>query len=212
MAKKKPKSDPQPATEPIAPPPLRLEYRSPAELAENSRNWRTHPPEQIAALTEVMADVGWAGACLYNERTGVLIDGHARRKLALEQGAPLVPVLIGSWTEEQERKILLSLDPIAEMAVAGQAALKAMMEGASFASDALTELLKAKIDIDVSPQDDPLPDIEETTKFSFLVTYFADDLAAIKMFLGLGELPKNQIGRLVLERIKASVTNRADQE
>jgi adenine-specific DNA methylase len=30
--------------------PLRLEWRSPEELAENPRNWRTHPEAQVAAL------------------------------------------------------------------------------------------------------------------------------------------------------------------
>lgn len=35
--------------------------------------------------------------CLYNERTGRLIDGQARRKVALEQGAELIPVLIFSF-------------------------------------------------------------------------------------------------------------------
>jgi hypothetical protein len=75
MAKKRPRKNPDPL-------PLRLEYRSPAELAENPRNWRTHPEAQTRALADVMAEVGWAGALLYNERTRRLIDGHARRKLA----------------------------------------------------------------------------------------------------------------------------------
>ena len=49
-----------------AAPPLRLEYRSPAELAENPRNWRRHPAAQVRALADVLGEVGWAGACLYN--------------------------------------------------------------------------------------------------------------------------------------------------
>lgn len=57
--------------------PLRLEWRSPAELAENPRNWRQHPDSQMGALSSVLAEVGWAGACLFNERTGRLIDGPA---------------------------------------------------------------------------------------------------------------------------------------
>ena len=64
--------------------PLRLEYRTPGELAENPRNWRTHPAAQSTALADVMAEVGWAGACLLNERTGRLIDGHLRREIAQE--------------------------------------------------------------------------------------------------------------------------------
>jgi hypothetical protein len=103
--------------------PLRLEWRSPAELAEHPANWRRHPESQIAALTDVIAEVGWAGACLFNERTGRMIDGHARRKVALEQGTERVPVLVGDWSEEQEKLILASLDPLAAMAETDEKAL-----------------------------------------------------------------------------------------
>src|SRR3990167_4976182 len=106
-AVKRPKKRP---AEIPAVPSLRLEWRSPEELAENPHNWRTHPEPQLTALTDVIADVGWAGACLYNEQTGRLIDGHARKKVALQQGSQKVPVLIGSWSPEQEAKILATLD------------------------------------------------------------------------------------------------------
>lgn len=123
---------------------LRLEWRSPAELAENPHNWRTHPPAQVAALTDVIAEVGWAGACLYNERTGRLIDGHARRKVALEQGSELVPVLVGDWSEEQEKKILATLDPLAAMAEANRDALDKLLwevqTGSEHVGKMLTEL------------------------------------------------------------------------
>jgi len=42
-------------------PGLRLEWRSPAELAANPRNWRKHPEAQQAALAGVLSEVGWAG-------------------------------------------------------------------------------------------------------------------------------------------------------
>lgn len=91
-----------------APRPLRLEYRKPSELAENPANWRTHPDTQLLALGDVISEVGWAGAVLFNEATGRLIDGHARQKFAVAADEP-IPVLIGSWTEAQERLILATL-------------------------------------------------------------------------------------------------------
>lgn len=97
---------------------LRLEWRDPADLNDNPKNWRTHPQEQIDSLGDVLNHVGWAGACLLNERTGRLIDGHARKKLALINGAEKIPVLIGNWSEEQEALILATLDPLAAMAQA----------------------------------------------------------------------------------------------
>ena len=100
-----------PATEqPVEATPLRLEYLDADQLAENPANWRGHPSAQVSALQDVIAEVGWAGALLYNERTKRLIDGHLRKKVAKGQRAP---VLIGSWTEEQEEKILLTLRPLA---------------------------------------------------------------------------------------------------
>src|SRR5262245_38983353 len=120
---------------------LRLEWRTPAELAENPRNWRRHPEAQLAALTDVISEVGWAGACLLNETTGHLIDGHARKTLALQQGTDKVPVLVGSWTEEQEAKILVSLDPLAAMAEADKGKLDALLRSVQTGSEALGAML-----------------------------------------------------------------------
>ena len=121
---------------------LRFEWRDPAELSENPRNWRRHPEHQLAALSDVISEVGWAGACLFNERTGRLVDGHARQKIALKNGSKKVPVLIGDWDEETEAKILATLDPIAAMATADSAALEALLKSVSTASPAIDQMLK----------------------------------------------------------------------
>lgn len=143
-----------------AAPPLRLEWRSPAELAENPRNWRRHPAEQTAALADVLSEVGWAGACLLNERTGRLIDGHARRKVAMEQGCERVPVLVGSWSEADEAKILATLDPLSAMARRDEDALRSLL--ADVATDsaplrALLDSLAAPAPTLLPPAPDPAP-------------------------------------------------------
>jgi len=61
--------------------------RKSAQLAQ-------HPPTQEAALRQLLAEVGWAGAALYNERTGRLIDGHLRKRV-LRKGEK-ISVLVGS--------------------------------------------------------------------------------------------------------------------
>jgi ParB-like chromosome segregation protein Spo0J len=129
-------------------------------LAENPLNWRRHPAEQINALTDVIADVGWAGACLYNERTGRLIDGHARRKTAIDQGAELIPVLVGSWDEEQEKKILATLDPLAAMAAADEAKLAELLDGLKFESEAVGRMLIDVFDSVSGAAATPSPDFE----------------------------------------------------
>lgn len=123
---------------------LRLEWRTPSELADNPANWRTHPPEQLDALTGIISEVGWTGACLFNELTGRLIDGHARKQ---QPAANLVngkvPVLVGSWTEEQEAKILASFDPIGALATADAVKLDALLSSISAGNAGLAALLES---------------------------------------------------------------------
>ena len=119
---------------------LRLEWRNREELEDNPKNWRQHPNPQLLALRDIIAEVGWAGALLYNERTSRLIDGHARKKLA-KKGERL-PVLIGSWTEEEETKILLTFDPIGSMAVADKNALDELIASTRVESSALGAMLE----------------------------------------------------------------------
>lgn len=121
--------------------PLRLEWIEAGSLAENPLNWRRHPEGQTAALKELIGDeeVGWAGACLYNERTKRLIDGHAR-KSAVDPKTP-IPVLIGSWSEAAEKKILLTLDPLASMAVADAEALRELVASVELSGDSLKSMV-----------------------------------------------------------------------
>jgi hypothetical protein len=118
-------------------PPLRLEWRDPSELASNPANWRVHPKGQRLALSAALKEVGWAGALLYNEATGRLIDGHLRKDVA---SGP-VPVLVGSWTEDQERLILATLDPLAAAAEADGAALAALLASVRTEDEHLAALL-----------------------------------------------------------------------
>ena len=100
---------------------LRLEWMYAEELDDNLRNWRLHPYAQEMSLRDAKQEVGWAGALLYNERTKRLIDGHLRKKIARKRER--IPVLVGSWSEEEEAKILATLDPTGMMARSTRARL-----------------------------------------------------------------------------------------
>jgi hypothetical protein len=118
--------------------PLRLEWIEAGSLADNPRNWRRHPKGQMNALKATMDEVGWAGALLYNETTQRLIDGHARKNAV--DPRKIVPVLIGRWTPEQEKKILLTLDPLATMAEVDTVALEGLMEDVDLSGKGLEDL------------------------------------------------------------------------
>ena len=118
-----------PETEtPSRKPPLRLEWIEAGSLTENPLNWRRHSQEQLQSIRELLDDpqVGWAGACLFNERTGRLIDGHARKQV-VDPKTP-VPVLVGDWSEEAEAKILATLDPVGAMAMGDAEAYRKLIE------------------------------------------------------------------------------------
>jgi DNA modification methylase len=122
---------------------LRLEWMCAEELEGNPRNWHLHPYAQEAALRDAKQEVGWAGALLYNERTKRLIDGHLRKKIAKK--TEKIPVLVGSWSEEEEAKILATLDPIGMMAQVDKSALEALLASVRFESSAITSLLEAMV-------------------------------------------------------------------
>ena len=49
---------------------IRHARRSPRALMANPRNFRTHPPEQRAAMIAVLDDVGWVQGVVVNQRMG----------------------------------------------------------------------------------------------------------------------------------------------
>ena len=100
----------------------------PKTLNENPMNWRKHPARQKNAIGASIKANGWADTLLFNENTGRLIDGHARREIAIRDGIDSVPVLVGYWTEEQEKHLLATLDPMAAMAETDATALSSLTD------------------------------------------------------------------------------------
>jgi hypothetical protein len=114
---------------------------APAELVPNPRNWRTHPDEQQRALAGALGEVGWVAEVLVNRTTGHVVDGHLRIELALARDEPTVPVTYVELSEDEERLVLASLDPLAAMAAAEEQQLAALLAGLEPADDALRALL-----------------------------------------------------------------------
>jgi DNA modification methylase len=94
---------------------LTLEYLDPATLTPQPANPWNHPQIQADALQASIDGAGWAGAALMNRATGRLIDGHLRREEAIRRGEAL-PTLVGEWSEAQERLLLRTINPLAQLA------------------------------------------------------------------------------------------------
>jgi hypothetical protein len=86
------------------------------DLIPHELNYRLHPDHQKAALQAMYEEVGFARSLLAFELPDgrlKLIDGHLRRDLDPDQE---VDVEILDVTEEEARKLLLSIDPLAALA------------------------------------------------------------------------------------------------
>jgi len=100
-----------------------------AGIVKNPGNWRSHPRQQQESLVGVLDEVGWVKNVIINSTTGHLVDGHLRVLLAERHGEQTVPVTFVELSEDEERLILASLDPIAALA--------------TIATDKLDELLRS---------------------------------------------------------------------
>jgi ribosomal protein L12E/L44/L45/RPP1/RPP2 len=98
------------------------------DLVPHPQNWRKHPKEQQGRLAASLGGVGWVQDVIVNQRTGRMLDGHLRAEMARQQGeATPVPVVYVDLSEDEERLVLASLDPIAGMAVMDEATLAALV-------------------------------------------------------------------------------------
>jgi DNA modification methylase len=111
------------------------------ELLPNPRNWRRHPPAQVAALRGALDDIGYANALLARETPDglELIDGHLRAETTPDQE---VPVLVLDVTGEEAAKILATLDPLAAMAETDEEALRELLSEVSIESADLLSYLQ----------------------------------------------------------------------
>jgi len=114
---------------------------APDQLLANPGNYRIHPQTQQKALQASLANIGWVQRILVNKNTGHVVDGHARIELAISNGETEVPVTYLDLTEQEEKLILATYDPISAMAVNDQDMLNDLIKDISTESQALQELI-----------------------------------------------------------------------
>lgn len=88
----------------------------PATLEAHALNPRIHGEFQESAVLANLKDLGWLKPVIVNKRTGRILDGHLRVKIALKAGLKTVPVDYVDLDESRESQALLTLDPMAELA------------------------------------------------------------------------------------------------
>lgn len=101
----------------------------PDQLLANPLNARRHPARQRDALRASLDRIGWVAPVIVNQRTGMMVDGHARVEEALSAGLDAVPVLTIDVSPEDERVMLATFDPISMIADTDREVLDALLEG-----------------------------------------------------------------------------------
>ena len=115
------------------------------ELRPHPLNWRTHPPEQRAALAGLLDEVGYVDAVLARrlpDGSLMLLDGHLRTDLSSEQADVEIPVLVVDLDEQEAEKVLATFDPVTEMAGVDREKLAALVDSIESSSEAVNRLLE----------------------------------------------------------------------
>ena len=130
------------------------------ELTAHPLNWRKHPKAQASALTGALREVGLVQSVIWNRRTKRLIDGHLRVELAMAAREATLPVTVVDLSEDEERTVLATLDPIGAMAIADKGRLDELLASIHAKDAELVQFLAGQKDglpsLDAEPQLDGL--------------------------------------------------------
>jgi hypothetical protein len=112
-----------------------------SQFLAHPQNWRVHPQGQREAMRGILNEIGWVQRVIVNATTGYLLDGHERVWQALQNGDEDVPYLEVELSEQEERYMLATLDPVAAMAQTDEAALRDLLQGVQTSEVGVAELL-----------------------------------------------------------------------
>jgi hypothetical protein len=154
-------------------PPIRNRIKShrrvrAGDLVPHEWNFRLHPELQKAALHAIYQEVGFARSLLAYELPDgrlKLIDGHLRRDLDPDME---VDVEILDVTEEEARKLLLTIDPFAALAETQEQLHQRLLEQTQTDNNALAAAWEAAAAEVLQREPEPVGAIPE--QFLILVT------------------------------------------
>jgi len=118
-----------------------LTMEVPSDLLAHPANARRHPAVQRDALRGSLDELGWVAPVIVNDRTGYVLDGHARVEEAISEGVPVVPVVHVDVDPAQEHLMLAVFDPISAMAKLDSDRLDDLLASIETDNAALNDLL-----------------------------------------------------------------------
>lgn len=131
----------------------------PDQLLGHESNWRIHTRGQQDALKGVLETVGLVQNVIISERSGKCLDGHLRIQMAISEGQPTVPITYVDVTEQEEKIILATIDPLSAMAVADEDMLRGLIvDIGDLESASVNELLASLGSAEAAPEASPVSD------------------------------------------------------
>lgn len=113
-----------------------------SELLDHPSNYRTHPTRQRAALEGAVADLGQVQAVTVRQLPDgklQLVDGHLRKAV---WGDHEITVNVVDLDDDEAKKALLTLDPIASMATRNNEELQKLLASVETEQAGLAKLLE----------------------------------------------------------------------
>jgi hypothetical protein len=153
------------------------------DLVPHELNPRLHPDGQRRALEDLYAEVGFARSLLAYELPDgrlKLIDGHLRQRIDPEM---MVDVEVLDVSDDEARKLLLSIDPLASLAGHDPERLDELRRLTASGSDALTNLWRSvgeAAERIPKPRREPKPPAEAKSQYYVLVEC-ADEAAQLEL-------------------------------
>jgi hypothetical protein len=140
-----------------------------ADLVPHEWNFRFHPEHQKTALAAIYKEVGFARSLLAYELPDgrlKLIDGHLRRDLDPDM---LVDVEVLDVTEDEARALLLTIDPLAQLAQTQQQIHQRLQEITPINDEDLQALWQSQAD-QLLKRDPPANMRDPAAQFLVLIT------------------------------------------
>ena len=123
-----------------------LGAEDPTQLLANPENYRAHPKAQREAMLSILDEIGFVATVIVNWTTGHLVDGHLRVELALSRDEKAIPVSYVELSQDEERLILATFDPLGDFGFVDKDRLKDLLDEIGTGEAALQSLLSQVAD------------------------------------------------------------------
>jgi hypothetical protein len=153
-----------------------------ADLVPHEWNFRVHPESQKSVLNGIYQEVGFARSLLAFELPDgrlKLIDGHLRRDFDPDME---VDVEVLDVTEEEARKLLLTIDPLASLAEEHNQIRERLLHFTPAESPELQLAWQTAVDALLdTPHKDPPPGFKTLTEQYLILVTCADETEQVEL-------------------------------